>query len=79
MGYEIPLAPRQATTKQLRIYWDKGSNNDTEYFTKHHLSKYHLMMHSKYILKDNLIRIVRQSYKAAECEGVFLPIPTEEL
>ena len=22
--------------EQLRVYWDKGTNSDAEYFTKHH-------------------------------------------
>ena len=22
--------------EQLRVYWDKGMNNDNDYFTKHH-------------------------------------------
>ena len=22
--------------EQLRVYWDKGTNNDADYFTKHH-------------------------------------------
>ena len=22
--------------EQLRVYWDKGTNNEADYFTKHH-------------------------------------------
>ena len=36
----------------LRIYWDKGSNNDADYFTKHHAPNHHRLMRSKYILKN---------------------------
>ena len=34
------LRDRQ-TQKQFNIYWDKGSNNHADYFTKHHPAKYH--------------------------------------
>jgi hypothetical protein len=59
--------------KQLRIYWDKGSNNDADYFTKHHPPKYHLMMRSKYILKANLIRIVRHVLSSSRVRGCVSP------
>jgi hypothetical protein len=58
---------------QLRIYWDKGSNNDADYFTKHHPPKYHQMMRSKYILKANLIRIVRNSLSSSRVRGCVSP------
>ena len=29
------------TQCQFNIYWDKGSNNHADYFTKHHLAKYY--------------------------------------
>ena len=34
------LRDRQ-TQGQFNIYWDKGSNNHADYFTKHHPTKYH--------------------------------------
>ena len=35
----------------LNIYWDKGSNNDADYFTKHHPPAHHRLQRSRYILK----------------------------
>ena len=40
------LRDRQ-TKKEFNIYWDKGSNNHADYFTKHHPTKYHLEIRSK--------------------------------
>ena len=34
------LRDRQ-TRREFDIYWDKGSNNHADYFTKHHPTKYH--------------------------------------
>eukprot|EP00957_Ditylum_brightwellii_P194920 14850370-Ditylum_brightwellii.AAC.1 len=30
-----------ATRKVLEIFWDKGSRNDADYFTKHHPPAHH--------------------------------------
>ena len=30
------------TKQQFNIFWDKGSNNHTHYFTKYHPTKHHL-------------------------------------
>ena len=30
--------------EQLRLYWDKGTNNDADYFTKHHPPIHHRQM-----------------------------------
>jgi hypothetical protein len=36
----------KATHKKLQIYWDKGENNQADYFTKHHPpTKHHLSIH----------------------------------
>ena len=37
-------------TQHLRVFWDKGKRNGTDYFTKHHPAPYHKLMRSKYIL-----------------------------
>ena len=37
------LHERQAK-QQFNIFWDKGTNNYTDYFTKHHPAKHHLYM-----------------------------------
>ena len=38
------------------MYWDKGLNNDANYFTKHHTPEHHQNMRPKYILKGFLIK-----------------------
>ena len=35
--------------EQLRIYWDKRTNNDADYFTKHHPQINHCQMRPQYI------------------------------
>ena len=37
--------------KILKIYWDKGVNNDADYFTKHHSPLHQVQQGPKYILK----------------------------
>ena len=39
------------THNQFRFYWDKGSKNEGDYFTKHHPPKHHREQRSNYILK----------------------------
>ena len=41
--------------KLIRYYWDKGVNNDADYFSKHHPPKHHIQQRPKYILKGNLL------------------------
>jgi hypothetical protein len=40
------LRDRQ-TKQQFNIYWDKGLNNNADYFTKHHPTKYHQLIRQK--------------------------------
>ena len=41
----------------FNIYWDKGSNNHADYFTKHHATTYHRATRNKYIHdKLNMMR-----------------------
>jgi hypothetical protein len=40
----------KTTQEQLRIYWDKGINNQADYFTKHHPPSHHLLMRPQYVL-----------------------------
>ena len=46
------LRDRKSHT-ELNIYWDKGSNNAADYFTKHHPPAHHKTERSKYILKNH--------------------------
>ena len=41
----------RATKQELFIYWDKGSNNDADYYTKHHPPVHHRTERPKFILK----------------------------
>ena len=43
------------TQQEIQPYWDKGSNNDGDYFTKHHPPEYHKIQRQKYILKNHII------------------------
>ena len=45
--------PNRSAHKELNIYWDKGSNNAADYFTKHHSPTHHRTKRSKYILKNH--------------------------
>ena len=44
---------------QFNMYWDKGVNNDADYFTKHHSPAHHQIMRPKYINMINLSRNAR--------------------
>jgi hypothetical protein len=45
----------KTTHQQLCIYWDRGQNNDADYFTKHHPPTHHLAMRPKYVLNAHKI------------------------
>ena len=45
----------RGTQKQIRYYWDKGINNEADYFSRHHPPKHHIDMRPKYILKGHLL------------------------
>ena len=57
----------------LRVYWYKVTNNDADYFTKHHLPIRHHQMHSQYIHTLNLVRAIPQTIRL--CEGVLNWVP----
>eukprot|EP00957_Ditylum_brightwellii_P153929 11716261-Ditylum_brightwellii.AAC.1 len=42
---------KAAIRKALEIFWDIGSQNDADYFTKHHLPTHHRIKRKRYILK----------------------------
>ena len=58
----------RSTQSQLQVYWDHGSNNYADYFTKHHAPLYHRLMRPKYIQMANLLRLVTSS-----CSIPFTP------
>ena len=57
------LRDRDTIQKMLRIYWEKGSKNWGDYFTKHHPPSHHKIMRPNYII--GLLTEI--------CEGVLLP------
>ena len=42
--------------EKLRVYWDRGMNNDSDHFTKHHPPIHHHIMRHRCIHKFNLVR-----------------------
>jgi len=68
----------QATQDNLRIYWDKGVNNDGDYFTKHYPPTHHKVQRPRYVLQAHNMTSDVPTYNhipQTSCEGVFLPQP----
>lgn len=42
--------------EQLHIYWEKGSTNEADYFTKHHSPAHHRLIRQRYIQSSNILR-----------------------
>jgi hypothetical protein len=55
------------THKQLRIWWDKGVNNDADYFTKHHPPSHHILMRPKYVLNAHQLTSQKQLLGGRVC------------
>ena len=51
------LRDRQ-TQQQFLFFWDKGSNNDADYFTKHFPAKYHQVKRPRYV--QDKLNIIHQ-------------------
>ena len=49
--------------EQLIVYWYKGTNNDADYFTKHHPPIHHRQMHPQYIHTSNLVSKIPQTIR----------------
>ena len=47
----------RVSQSQFYIYWDKGSNNLADYYTKHWSPTYHQQIRPTYILKGNHLHI----------------------
>ena len=41
----------------IRVFWDKGINNDADYFTKLHPISHYQSIRDKYILKSHLVKM----------------------
>ena len=56
------LRDRQ-TQQQFLFFWDKGSNNDADYFTKHFPASYHRVKRSRYVQdKINIVKELHRTY-----------------
>ena len=42
--------------EQLKVFWDKGTNNSENYFTKYHPPAHHRHMRPRFILKAHIVR-----------------------
>lgn len=49
--------------ENFRIYWDKGPNNDADYFTKDHTYKHHNNMKPTYTRKGFLMKRDKKLHK----------------
>jgi hypothetical protein len=45
--------------KQCRVHWRRGSDNQADYFSKHHSPAHHRLMHSRYLLDLHKPRLDR--------------------
>ena len=41
--------------KHFKIFWDAGTNNWADYFTKHFAPKYHRLLRTRYLLRTNAV------------------------
>ena len=57
------------TQQQFFIYWDKGSNNHADYWTKHWSPTYHQTICSTYILKGSNVTITCNMITADKLRG----------
>ena len=51
----------------LRIFWERGSLNNADYFTKHHPPSYHKQIRSRYILTANHNMILKNDTRRRGC------------
>ena len=66
MGYEMSLVERQEVLEQLRVYWNKGTENDADYFTRHNTPIQNFQMRPWYIHTLNLVRTIPQTIQLRE-------------
>ena len=52
--------------EQLILYWDRGTNNDTDYLTKHHPPIHHRQTRPRYIHTLNLVRKISETIRLYE-------------
>ena len=59
--------------EENKVYWDRGTNNNDNYFTKHHPSIHHRQIQPRYIHTSNLARKIPQTIRLFK--GVFNQVP----
>ena len=65
----------RANQQQLDIYWEKGSHNHADYHTKHHPTKHHREIRSRYVLDGptvgtiNLLKSITAGVNAVFLQG----------
>ena len=52
--------------KNFKVQWDKGSNNDADYFTKHHPTIHHRKLRSKFV-RDLLSEVTNEILTLSVC------------
>ena len=57
------LRDRSGGLAHLRVYWEKGTLNDADYFTKHHPPNYHRSIRPRYILKGYNVTKMSNPFK----------------
>ena len=58
----------RGTQQQFDIFWRPGSENEADYYTKHHATNHHLQMRKKHV-RD---RVSDKSALPKSCEGVLI-------
>ena len=60
--------------QQFKHYWQPGTMNDADYFTKHHPPKYHVQQRKKFVhVPQELCALLSQVQHQQDGEGVLLP------
>ena len=49
------------TQKCIRVYWKKGTDNEADYFTKHHATTHHRAVRNRYV-KDKMEKIINHIF-----------------
>ena len=59
----------RVSQSEFIIYWDKGSNNHADYWTKHWPAKYHQQIRPTYILKGNHLQLTMNMIDTDKLRG----------
>ena len=60
MVYAFSLFTQQRFTGKIKIFCDKGINNNEDYFNKHHPPAHHQHMRPWFILKAHIVRKIKK-------------------